>query len=163
MIHFDDSSQDQWAVKWFKDPACKVSYNRLYLDNGNVVQVTTSMKEAAWHAGICLTKNANSYYYGFAATTNTKVPVTLPQFESMLTDVVAIFKFHKWSPADVKKRIKGHHEEAIYPKDSKTPQHLWGKLGRKIDPIGLDKSKPILDIDLFRAAVALRLKGTART
>src|SRR4051812_23895778 len=80
MLHFDDSSEDDWAVEWFTEPSCKVSYNRLYLDDGDVVEIA---KRRAYHAGDCLTKFANSVYYGLAAATNAKVPVTDKQLVSI--------------------------------------------------------------------------------
>lgn len=140
MLHFDDSSEDEWAVAWFKDPRCKVSYTRLYLDSGDVVQVTPSLAEAAWHAGKCRTPNANSYFYGLAAATNAKVAVTEKQFAAMRDDVIRIFEFHRWTAADVDRRIRGHNEEAV-------------PAGRKIDPVGLNPAKPILDLVAFRQAV----------
>ena len=148
LIHFDDSSEDHWAVEWFSDPACKVSYNRLYLRDGTIVQITPSMSSCAWHAGVCLTKNANSYYYGLSAATNNKVPVDAKQLDNMIADTVSIFKFHGWTAADVHARIKGHEEEACFANR---------KLGRKIDPTGTHPEAPILSLPAFRQAVAERL------
>ncbi len=158
MAHFDDSTEDKWAVAWFRDPACKVSYNRLYLDNGDVVSICSMMKRA-YHAGLCLGGNANSRYYGLSAATDPKHKVTDKQFESMVEDAVRIFRAHKWKPSEVTTRIVGHDEKAIYGPENTNIKSLWGKLGRKIDPTGLDKKKPVLDMERFRITVGLRLNG----
>ncbi len=39
MLHYDDSSRDDWAVAWFDDPACTNGYTWLVLDNGAVVEL----------------------------------------------------------------------------------------------------------------------------
>ncbi len=144
MLHFDDSSNDSSAVEWFTDPACHVSYNRLYLDNGDVVQITPTMEHAAWHAGVCIKPNANRFYYGLAAATNTKHVVTDAQFASIVHDCVALFHLNGWTKDSVDRRIVGHEDEACFSN---------GKLGRKIDPTGLDKSKPVLSTALVREHV----------
>lgn len=148
MLHFDDSSEDKWAVAWFRDPACHVSYNRLYLDNGDVVEITPSIEHVAWHAGVCTVKNANSKFYGLSAATNTKVPVTQKQFDSIVNDCVALFQKNGWTKADVEKRIVGHEDLACFAS---------GKLGRKIDPTGLHHEKPILSTHDVREAVKSKL------
>jgi N-acetyl-anhydromuramyl-L-alanine amidase AmpD len=149
MLHFDDSSNDASAVEWFLDPACAVSYNRLYLDNGDVVQITPTMEHAAWHAGVCLTKNANHVYYGLSAATDTKHPATAAQIAGIVHDCVALFQLHGWPAADVETRIVGHEDEACFANR---------KLGRKIDPTGLDHTKPILSTALVRERVRDALK-----
>lgn len=156
MIHFDDSSQDGWAIAWFRDKRCKVSYNRLYLDDGDIVSIVP-MHRRAYHAGLCKGGNANSRYYGLSAATNTKTPVTQQQFNSMVSDVVKIFNGHGWKKADVERRIVGHDEVAVYGPEHTKNRRLWGKLGRKIDPTGYDKTRPVINMDGFRAAVALNL------
>jgi N-acetyl-anhydromuramyl-L-alanine amidase AmpD len=156
MIHFDDSTEDKWAIAWFRDPACKVSYNRLYLDNGDVASIC-SMTRRAYHAGLCLGGNANSRYYGLSAATDARHPVTQKQFESMVKDATLLFRYHGWRKEDVTSRIVGHDEKAIFGPENTSNKKLWGKLGRKIDPTGLDKTHPIINIQGFRAAVALSL------
>lgn len=158
MLHFDDSSEDTWAVKWFLDPACKVSYNRLYLDNGTVVQITPSMRHVAWHAGVCTIATPNTRYYGISAATNAKVPVTAAQFASIVHDCVALFEDNKWPRVDAylpstwrpgqDARIIGHEDVACFAS---------GKLGRKIDPSGYDHKHPILDMAAVREAVYRQL------
>jgi hypothetical protein len=159
MIHFDDSSSDESAWRWFTDPACKVSYNRLYLDNGDVVSIADD-DCAAWHAGACLTANANSSFYGQSAATDAKTPATKKQLESMIEDTARIFRFHRWPLTDVPKRIRGHDEEAIFTRANapKRPD-LWGRLGRKVDPTGLLPGKKIINLESYKAVVVLLLNG----
>jgi N-acetyl-anhydromuramyl-L-alanine amidase AmpD len=135
MLHFDDSSSDPSAEEWFHDPRCHVSYNRLYLDNGEVVQITPTMEHAAWHAGVCVSPNANRIFYGLAASTDTRTPATAKQVESIAHDCAALFVLNNWAPSEVTRRITGHEDEACFPN---------GKLGRKIDPTGLHPDRPIL-------------------
>lgn len=148
MLHFDDSSNDESAVEWFSDRTCRVSYNRLYLDSGAVVQITPTMEHAAWHAGVCLTANANRVFYGLAAATNTAHPATREQFASIVYDCVALFHLNGWTADSVDRRIVGHEDEACFANR---------KLGRKIDPTGLDHTKPILSTVLVREAVKAAL------
>ena len=115
------------------------------------------MTRRAYHAGLCKGGNANSKYYGLSAATDPKHRVTDKQFESMVQDTVRIFRYHKWKAADVTTRIVGHDERAIYGKENTSNKSLWGKLGRKIDPTGFDKTKPVLDMTKFRITVGLRL------
>jgi hypothetical protein len=39
MLHYDDSSRDDWAVQWFDDPRCTNGYTWLVLDDGSVVEL----------------------------------------------------------------------------------------------------------------------------
>ncbi|MDB4876478.1 MAG: hypothetical protein JWM41_2924 [Gemmatimonadetes bacterium] len=135
MLHFDDSSNDTSAEEWFHDPACHVSYNRLYLDTGDVVQITPSLESAAWHAGVCVTPNANRVFYGLSAATDTRTPATTKQLEAIAHDCAALFLLNKWPATDVTVRIVGHEDEACFAS---------GKLGRKIDPTGIHPDRPIL-------------------
>lgn len=151
MIHFDDSSSDASAEEWFRDPRCHVSYNRLYLDTGDVVQITPTMEHAAWHAGVCLTPNANRVFYGLSAATDTKTPVTARQLEAIAHDCAALFLLNRWPAAEVTTRLIGHEDEACFSN---------GKLGRKIDPTGLHPDRPILSKVALRHRV-LELLGAA--
>lgn len=154
MLHFDGSSSDSGAVEWFRDPACRVSYNRLYLDNGDVVQITPSMNHRAWHAGVCRktkdVRDANSAFYGLSAATDEKVPATQAQFDAIVDDCVALMQTHGWTDPD--QHIVGHEDWAIHDKGP-----LKGKLGRKCDPTGLRKQHPILSTQAVRDAVRKRL------
>ena len=69
MLHYDDSTRDDWAVEWFQDPRCTNGYTWLVLDDGRVVELADPAMRTP-HAGPCSTPNANSVFYGIAAATN---------------------------------------------------------------------------------------------
>jgi hypothetical protein len=83
MLHYDDSSRDDWAVAWFDDPRCTNGYTWLVLDDGRVVELADPLKRTP-HAGACITPLANSFYYGVAAATNGLVPATERQLAGKL-------------------------------------------------------------------------------
>lgn len=150
MIHFDDSSSDASGLQWFHDPACHVSYNRLYFDDGTVAQITPTMECAAWHAGVCRPsatnlpyKGANSAFYGLAIAADNDDVVTPKQLKSLAADCVAIFKYHGWSKDELY-RITGHDAEA------------WPR-GRKVDPTGTIPTKPVLRVEDLRKVVSVSL------
>ena len=146
MVHFDDSSSDAGGLQWFHDPTCRVSYNRLYFDNGSVAQITPSMEQAAWHAGVCRPsgellkyRGANSAFYGLSIAANNNDTVTPKQLKSLITDCVSIFKFHGWKKTETW-RITGHDNEA------------WPR-GRKVDPTGTRPNHPVLSVPVLRNMV----------
>lgn len=144
MIHYDDSSEDGWAIAWFKDPACTNGYTWLVTDAGRLVQLEDPGLRTP-HAGKCWMKNANSYFYGIAATTNGQVPATATQFARIVLVTAALFRFHKWPAHEIPARLRGHDEQAA-------PR------GRKVDPTGVRKDhRPIIAMDQLRATVALEL------
>ena len=98
MIHYDDSSRDDWAVEWFSDPRCTNGYTWLVLDDGRVIELADPAMRTP-HAGPCVTKNANSAYYGIAAATNGKTLATPAQMQAIVECVRAVWAFHNW-PAD---------------------------------------------------------------
>jgi hypothetical protein len=57
MLHYDDSSRDDWAVEWFFDKRCRNGYTWLVLDDGRVIELADPMKRTP-HAGACRTPNA---------------------------------------------------------------------------------------------------------
>ncbi len=63
MLHYDDSSSDQGALEWFRDPRCTNGYTWLVLDDGRVVELADPGMRTP-HAGPCLVPNANSRFYG---------------------------------------------------------------------------------------------------
>src|SRR3954465_12084556 len=75
MLHYDDSSRDDWALVWFQDGRCTNGYTWVVLDDGRVVELADPGMRTP-HAGECRTRNANSHFYGIAATTNGRVPAT---------------------------------------------------------------------------------------
>src|SRR5215208_5067631 len=82
MLHYDDSSRDDWAVEWFEDPRCTNGYTWLVLDEGRVIELADPANRTP-HAGACRTPKANSHYYGIAAATNGVVLATEAQLASI--------------------------------------------------------------------------------
>lgn len=125
MLHYDGSASDAGAVSWLRDdPRCKVSYNVLLLDNGQVVQIAPNDKRA-WHAGICRPSDpahpytdANSAFYGVAIAAKPGDTVPLTQFGTLLRITVELFLEHGWPLTDTW-RLTSHHLEA-WPRGRKT-------------------------------------------
>ena len=166
MLHYDDSTRDDWAVAWFYDKRCTNGYTWLVLDNGSVVELADPALRTP-HAGACLEPNANSRFYGVSAATNGLVPATPAQLESIIATSAALFRFHRWKPEEVAQRIQGHDEQAVWTQaytraaglSDETGRELWNRLGRKVDPTGVRKDRrPIIDVNQVRAAVAAALR-----
>ncbi len=160
MLHYDDSSRDDWAVEWFDDPRCTNGYTWLVLDNGRVIELADPALRTP-HAGPCRTPMANSAYYGIAATTNGLVLATEAQLTSITTLCAALHRFHGWtsdSPSDDgARRIVGHDQEAIWTPAYTDRRELWGTVGRKVDPTGRRADgRPIIDLaEISRRVAAL--------
>ena len=166
MLHYDDSTRDDWAVAWFDDPRCTNGYTWLVLDDGRVVELADPALRTP-HAGPCRTANANSAFYGVSAATNGLVPATEVQVAAIVATCVGLFLYHGWTWAETEGRIRGHDGEAVW-----TPAHtravgmsdasgrvLWGGLGRKVDPTGVRKDgRLIIDVNQVRAAVGASLR-----
>jgi N-acetyl-anhydromuramyl-L-alanine amidase AmpD len=161
MLHYDDSSRDDWAVEWFHDPRCTNGYTWLVLDDGRVVELADPAFRTP-HAGPCRTPNANSAFYGVAAATNGLVPVTDAQLAAITAICAAVLTHHAWTDDALDHRLVGHDEQAIWTPAYTSQRALWGTLGRKVDPRGQRKDgKPILDLVALRQAV--RAAGGAQT
>ena len=80
MLHYDDSTRDDWAVAWFDDPRCTNGYTWLVLDTGAVIELADPARRTP-HAGPCLAPIANSTFYGIAAATNGVVATSSPVSE----------------------------------------------------------------------------------
>jgi len=149
MLHYDDSSRDDWAVAWFSDPRCTNGYTWLVLDDGRVVELADPVCRTP-HAGPCRTSLANSVYYGIAAATNGLVPATEPQLASIGRLCVALYRVHGWpvgSEAEVRPHLVGHDEQAIWTPAYTARRELWGRLGRKVDPTGQRRDgRPIVGL-----------------
>jgi hypothetical protein len=160
MLHYDDSASDAGAVSWFTHPDCKVSYNYLVLDDGAFVPIVPEGKRA-WHAGTCASSDparlryadANSAFVGVAVATNDRVPATAAQVATVAWLARREFARHGW-PLGETWRIVGHEDEAVWPTSPQTPLRLRGKRGRKIDPTGPRKERPILSTAEVRRIVA---------
>jgi hypothetical protein len=166
MLHYDDSTRDDWAVAWFYDKRCTNGYTWLVLDDGSVVELADPALRTP-HAGPCLEPNANSRFYGVSAATNGVVPATTAQLAAIAITCVALFRFHGWKRDEVAARIQGHDARAVWTKaytraaglSDETGRALWGRLGRKVDPTGVRKDRrPIIDVNQVRAAVAVALR-----
>jgi N-acetyl-anhydromuramyl-L-alanine amidase AmpD len=162
MLHYDDSSRDDWAVDWFSDPRCTNGYTWLVLDDGRVIELASPTLRTP-HAGICRTPNANSAFYGLAAATNGRVPVTRKQFDAMVRVCARVFTAHGWTAESAAARIVGHDTEAVWSAASTPKQELWGTLGRKVDPTGTRADGvPVLAVTSVRSAVKAALARDER-
>src|SRR5512147_879098 len=113
MLHYDDSSRDDWAVAWFSDPRCTNGYTWLVLDDGRVVELADPAMRTP-HAGACLTPMANSAYYGVAAATNGLVLATDAQIASIVRICASVMRHHRWDMTSPDTRIVGHDAQAIW-------------------------------------------------
>ena len=153
MLHYDDSSRDDWALAWFDDPRCTNGYTWLVLDDGRVVELADPAMRTP-HAGPCREPNANSAFYGIAAATNGLVLATELQLGSIASLAAALSRFHGWSPGTIGTRIVGHDEQAIWTPAYTRRSELWGTLGRKVDPTGRrPDGRPIIDMSAMRQRV----------
>ena len=154
MLHYDDSSRDDWAVEWFSDPRCTNGYTWLVLDDGRVVELADPAMRTP-HAGPCKTPNANSAYYGIAAATNGLVPATHAQLGAIIALCVHLSRHHGWEKQTIASRLVGHNEQAIWTRAYTPRRELWGTLGRKVDPVGQrPDGRPIIDLADVRRRVA---------
>ncbi|MDB4874268.1 MAG: hypothetical protein JWM41_714 [Gemmatimonadetes bacterium] len=154
MLHYDDSSRDDWAVEWFSDPRCTNGYTWLVLDDGRVVELADPAHRTP-HAGACKTPMANSVFYGIAAATNGLVPATDRQLASIAAICVALMRHHRWTLPSVPHGIAGHDEQAIWTPAYTSQRALWGTTGRKVDPTGQRPDhKKIIDLNDVRRSIA---------
>lgn len=166
MLHYDDSSRDEWALEWFRDPRCTNGYTWLVLDDGRVVELADPRMRTP-HAGACRREGANSAFYGVSVATNGLVLATEAQRRSVIALCVVLMRHHGWgADGGGPVRIVGHDEQAIWtPQTTRaagmldaTGRALWGRLGRKVDPTGVRKDRrPIIDINEVRRRVAAAL------
>jgi N-acetyl-anhydromuramyl-L-alanine amidase AmpD len=161
MLHYDDSSRDDWALTWFSDPRCTNGYTWLVLDDGRVVELADPGMRTP-HAGPCRTPKANSVYYGVAAATNGRVLASAAQLEAIVALCMTVMRHHQWVSAsmpDVRKRILGHDEQAIWTKAYTARRSLWGRTGRKVDPTGQRADgRKVIDVDDIARRVTERCR-----
>lgn len=148
MLHYDASTSDRGAVQWLMhDPRCKVSYNYLVLDNGEVVTVAP-VTARAWHAGICRSsdpgrlpyRDANSAFWGVSIAAGSGDVATLAAKVAVARVCTELMLSMGWDLSSTF-RIVGHDTEA------------WPR-GRKIDPEGPDPLRPVLSVTEIRRMVA---------
>ena len=157
MLHYDDSSRDDWAVEWFLDPRCTNGYTWLVLDDGRVVELADPAMRTP-HAGVCRTPLANSRFYGLAAATDGLVPATPVQLDAIARVCAAVARHHGWTRESLGARVVGHDEEAIWSPASTKAKALWGRLGRKVDPTGVRADgRKIIDVADIRVRIATAL------
>jgi N-acetyl-anhydromuramyl-L-alanine amidase AmpD len=127
MLHYT-AGTDLSGLQWLLfDPACKVSYNWLILDDGTTVSVAPQ-DARAWHAGACHPSNptrlpyrdANSAFYGIAIAAQAGESATKAQLDMVATIAAGLFRAHGWPALDVSVRLTDHAAEA------------WPR-GRKVD------------------------------
>ena len=156
MLHYDDSTRDDWAVAWFSDPRCTNGYTWLVLHDGRVIELADPAMRTP-HAGPCITHDANSSYYGIAAATDGTHPASTEQVEAIIQCVVALFHFHGWKGDSAERRIVGHDAQAVWTSAYTSNRSLWGRLGRKVDPTGTRRDgAAIIDLGHVRREVARR-------
>lgn len=147
VLHYDASVSDESAVQWLlHDPRCKVSYNWIVLDNGNIVEVAPS-DARAWHAGVCksddsrlIYRDANSAGYGIAIAATVGDVATRDAKRSVAALCHYLFREHGW-PLDEVWRIVSHRA------------HAWPRT-RKNDPEGPDLAHPVMNTNEIRGMVA---------
>ncbi len=61
MLHYDDSSRDDWALDWFADQRCTNGYTWVVLDDGRIIELADPGMRTP-HAGPCRTPIANSHF-----------------------------------------------------------------------------------------------------
>lgn len=153
LLHYDDSSSDTGALGWLtKDPRCGVSYNVLVEDDGIAYQIAP-LTARAWHAGVCYPSDpahpyvdANSAFYGVAVSARDGEVVTPLQMLGVVRICRELAARHNWDLAMEPWRITGHDREA-----ATLVNGIW-KRGRKIDPTGSNKDRPVLSVEAVRAA-----------
>lgn len=146
MLHYDGSTTDAGALAWFEHPLCRVSYNYLIWDDGNIHPIAPHTARA-WHAGVCRSsspllhyQDANSAFYGLSIAAKPPDSVFPPQLQSVAALCISLFQQQGW-PRSETWRIVGHSSEC------------WPR-NRKIDPEGPDPLHPVLSVDGVRRMVA---------
>jgi N-acetyl-anhydromuramyl-L-alanine amidase AmpD len=154
MLHYDDSTRDDWSLEWFQDKRCTNGYTWIVQRSGAVIELVDPGQRTP-HAGVCRTPKANSVVYGIAAAASSLTFATAEQVNAIVQCCRALFAYHGWPTSEVRRRIVGHNEQAIWAKANTNARGLWGRGGRKIDPKGDRRDgRPILDVAEVRRRVA---------
>jgi hypothetical protein len=78
----------------------------------------------------------------------------------------AVLRHHQWvgsSVADVRTRVLGHDEQAIWTPAYTPTRSRWGKLGRKVDPTGTRADgRKVIDVDAVARRVWEAVEGRIR-
>jgi N-acetyl-anhydromuramyl-L-alanine amidase AmpD len=159
MLHYDDSSRDDWSLDWFHDARCTNGYTWLVLDDGTIAELADPRLRTP-HAGACRVPHANSRYYGISAATNGLVPATPAQLDAIVALIVVVYRAHGWTEPE---RIVGHDAMAVWTPETtraagmpdERGRALWGRTGRKADPTGVrPDGVPIIGVADVRDRVA---------
>lgn len=144
MLHYDESLSDRGGLAWFFDPACKVSYDFWISRKGEIYRLVP-MARRAWHAGACRPAkgykyaDANSAFVGVSIAANRSEQATKEQRMAVVWLCEALGRNNGW-PLENPTWITGHNAQA------------WPR-GRKVDPEGPDKKRPVLSVEEMRYAV----------
>lgn len=152
MLHYDGSSTDEGALSWLQDSRSRVSYHYLILRDGSWASFAP-LNKRAWHAGYCKPSDdrftysdGNSAFYGVSIASGPGEVATVGQILTTAFLVRSLYKIKKWYPKEEAWRLVSHASEAVYG-----PNHpKSGERGRKIDPEGPDKNRPILSVNEIR-------------
>lgn len=158
MLHYDASYSDKGAVTWLASQEVTVSYNWIVLDNGNIIPFAPADKRA-WHAGCCRSsdsrlsyRDANSAFYGLSIAATEGDAATREAKRSIAALCLTLFAAHHWSITEIW-RIISHGSQAVYCKGHPKA----GQRGRKSDPEGPNKARPVMNTNEIRGLVAVRL------
>lgn len=132
-LHYDGSANDRGAESWLtRNEACKVSYHRLVLDGGQVVNVAPD-DARAWAMGPCRPSSgrftyadANSAFYSWCVAARPGDTITEVQRDVLIALCVYAFQREGW-PLTETWRITDHASEA-WPRGRKVDigTHLTG-------------------------------------
>jgi N-acetyl-anhydromuramyl-L-alanine amidase AmpD len=157
LLHYDASSSDASAIRWFTHPDSRVSYTWLVMDSGNVIPIAPQDKRA-WHAGCCASddprlvyRDANSAFFGIALAATAGETATREAKRSIAMMCLHCFAVEGWPITEVW-RIVSHRSQAVYCRGHPKA----GQRGRKSDPEGDDLAHPVLNTNEIRGMVAAR-------
>jgi N-acetyl-anhydromuramyl-L-alanine amidase AmpD len=165
MAHYDASVTDRGAIEWLLSLKCKLGYNFLIWDDGQVFEIIPRTMRAP-HAGVCRTSDprrlpypdghANSAFYGvaFAAGGRAGDRITDAQIRAFADVARELFAAERWPLAETW-RVTSHHVEACYPRltEDGRPHPRAGQRGRKVDIIGYDAAHPVATLEALRTAL----------
>lgn len=158
MLHYDASYNDKSSVAWLASEEVTVSYNWIVLDSGNIIPFAP-LENRAWHAGCCRSdhphlpyRDANSAFYGVSIAATVGDVATREAKGGVADLCVTLFAHHHWPVAEIW-RIVSHGSQAVYCKG----HPLAGQRGRKSDPEGPNKARPVMNTNEIRGMVATRL------
>ena len=162
---------DPGALGWLLSIKCKLGYNFLIWDDGQIFEIIPRTMRAP-HAGTTRTSDparlpyppglANSAFYGVAFAAGGKkgdrvTPAAIASFGDLARE---LYGGERW-PISEAWRITSHHLEACYPvlDDKGRPHPRAGQRGRKADIVGYDflanpgHAQPVATLEELRQAL----------